>query len=571
MSEFALNRLRQAVLAAKADDQEVAGFLLGVREGGDRRGAPQSIIAVDTFALLEAESRQSRLFSYAEAGPRSFEQQLRSHGGQRRAVGFFRSNRRPESRPTDDDIKLLKIHFGSAGVLLLIDGAGEQCLGTYYNVDWRNPSVLRASYPIFLDRQFHDGRAPDAGPPARPSPARHNPAPPRDELDLDGIERHSGAQGWNPARIGLVLAGVGLVALGGIQYGTMRLLVEQRREAPKTSDSLDLKTERAGADNQWKLSWNRSSTWVRKAGKGHISILDGYLQKDIDLSANDVQSGSIVYSAISDDVRIRLELLDLQAGRAVSEAIRVLTNPWPDPANAAIHAPPDLPRLEAAGIRRAMREADAGETSHGSSEHSAEYRPQRRQSGQEAARAAPEVSESRASRPFTPPTVKPVIIGYSVNDFPVPPALRLNTTAAPLALALQGSAIPPRPPASEAVQSTPATEEMARASTPPAQTPVQSADATDQRSAQVEPPILLHRTEPQYPRLAYGMRLEGTVRISATVGTDGHIHDAKILSGSPILAQAGVQAVNNWVYKPARAGGRDVPVTRVIEIKFVSH
>ena len=82
-------------------------------------------------------------------------------------------------------------------------------------------------------------------------------------------------------------------------------------------------------------------------------------------------------------------------------------------------------------------------------------------------------------------------------------------------------------------------------------------------------PVPRARVEPDYPVEAYRAREEGTVLVSATVGTDGSPRDVQVLrrSGSRQLDQAALDAVARWTFDPAIRGGRpteaevQVPVT----------
>lgn len=68
---------------------------------------------------------------------------------------------------------------------------------------------------------------------------------------------------------------------------------------------------------------------------------------------------------------------------------------------------------------------------------------------------------------------------------------------------------------------------------------------------------------PQYPRLAAKMRVEGRVKLNATVEPDGTVSDVKVVSGTPLLAGAASQAVKEWKYEPANGKS-----TQPIEVKF---
>jgi protein TonB len=80
---------------------------------------------------------------------------------------------------------------------------------------------------------------------------------------------------------------------------------------------------------------------------------------------------------------------------------------------------------------------------------------------------------------------------------------------------------------------------------------------------------LIHRVEPDYPRIAIITRLSGTVVLRATIGTDGEVHGIEVVSGNPILAEAARAAVRQWRYRPTLLDGQPVEVETQITVNFV--
>ena len=79
---------------------------------------------------------------------------------------------------------------------------------------------------------------------------------------------------------------------------------------------------------------------------------------------------------------------------------------------------------------------------------------------------------------------------------------------------------------------------------------------------------LIHDVPPQYPAEAGRARIEGTVVLMALIGTDGSVKDVRVESGLPVLAQAAIDAVKQWRYKPYMIGGEPVEVDSRITINF---
>lgn len=79
---------------------------------------------------------------------------------------------------------------------------------------------------------------------------------------------------------------------------------------------------------------------------------------------------------------------------------------------------------------------------------------------------------------------------------------------------------------------------------------------------------LIHDVAPQYPPEAGRARIEGTVVLLAVIGTDGCVKDVRVENGLPILAQAAIDAVKQWRYKPYMINGEPVEVDSRITINF---
>ncbi len=79
---------------------------------------------------------------------------------------------------------------------------------------------------------------------------------------------------------------------------------------------------------------------------------------------------------------------------------------------------------------------------------------------------------------------------------------------------------------------------------------------------------LIHDVAPQYPPEAGRARVEGTVVLMAVIGRDGSVQDVRVESGLPILAQAAINAVRQWRYKPYMIDGEPVEVDSRITINF---
>ena len=60
-----------------------------------------------------------------------------------------------------------------------------------------------------------------------------------------------------------------------------------------------------------------------------------------------------------------------------------------------------------------------------------------------------------------------------------------------------------------------------------------------------------------------------TVVIKAIISRDGAIEREELLSGSPLLANAALDAVRRWKYRPYYLNGEPVEVETQITVNFV--
>ncbi len=81
-------------------------------------------------------------------------------------------------------------------------------------------------------------------------------------------------------------------------------------------------------------------------------------------------------------------------------------------------------------------------------------------------------------------------------------------------------------------------------------------------------PGLLKKAVAVYPEMAKNTRTQGTVVIQATVLPDGRLGELKVMSGSPMLQQAALDAVRQWVYRPFAVLGEPRPVQTEIRVTF---
>jgi len=86
---------------------------------------------------------------------------------------------------------------------------------------------------------------------------------------------------------------------------------------------------------------------------------------------------------------------------------------------------------------------------------------------------------------------------------------------------------------------------------------------------EVRPPRLVRRVEPEYPLIAVESRTQGSVILEATTDIYGRVAAVRVLRSIPLLDEAAIDAVRQWVYEPLLINGRPRPVTFTVTVTFV--
>ena len=79
---------------------------------------------------------------------------------------------------------------------------------------------------------------------------------------------------------------------------------------------------------------------------------------------------------------------------------------------------------------------------------------------------------------------------------------------------------------------------------------------------------IITQTRPAYPALARQARIQGNVVLHAIIDKDGKVAQLEVVSGHPLLVQAALDAVRQWLYKPTLLNGDPVEVDTTITVTF---
>jgi TonB family protein len=80
--------------------------------------------------------------------------------------------------------------------------------------------------------------------------------------------------------------------------------------------------------------------------------------------------------------------------------------------------------------------------------------------------------------------------------------------------------------------------------------------------------ILIYRVEPVYPAEAEQQGLQGAVKLRVAVAPDGAVRFVQLISGPGGLAQAAIDAVQQWRFSPTLLNGKAVEATGNVTISF---
>ena len=80
--------------------------------------------------------------------------------------------------------------------------------------------------------------------------------------------------------------------------------------------------------------------------------------------------------------------------------------------------------------------------------------------------------------------------------------------------------------------------------------------------------MVIQRIVPRYPPIALASHTQGTVVLQAVISKNGTIENLRVISGSPLLQQAAIDAVSQWRYRPYLLNGQPVDVETSINVVF---
>lgn len=83
-----------------------------------------------------------------------------------------------------------------------------------------------------------------------------------------------------------------------------------------------------------------------------------------------------------------------------------------------------------------------------------------------------------------------------------------------------------------------------------------------------EGPKPIRTTKPQYPQEAFVKKIEGTVMVEFVIDAQGGVVNVRVLKSIPLLDAAAIACIKQWVFTPAKKGGRPVATIAQAPIGF---
>lgn len=85
---------------------------------------------------------------------------------------------------------------------------------------------------------------------------------------------------------------------------------------------------------------------------------------------------------------------------------------------------------------------------------------------------------------------------------------------------------------------------------------------------EIRAPVKIRDVRPVYPTIAQQAGIQGVVIIDAVIGPDGRVSQVRVLRSIPMLDQAALDAVRQWVFTPTRLNGEPIAVAMTITVHF---
>lgn len=327
---------------------EVGGLLLGK--------ADEDAVWIEGFAMVACEHRRGPSFLLSDQDREAFAGTFRSNRTAEAApVGLFRSNTRDGDLLSDEDRTLFHEYFPPPeGVFLVIRPYASKTSTAWFLTyqDGSLPDSNADTFP-FLRREIEGGpsarrrplgerrtrpaaTAQDAVPVEAPvfAPSTATVVAEPESITLDGklpevreslpepvfAPRELEEAQRERRRSWLWIPLSFIFLLLGVLLGFQAALTLYPKQVTVDAAAFGLGLSASTKDENVHIKWNRESAAIRAAQRGTLEIRDGKYTKTVELDSGALQTGSVMYPPVSDNVDLRLQLT-IRGSNVVSETL----------------------------------------------------------------------------------------------------------------------------------------------------------------------------------------------------------------------------------------------------------
>jgi protein TonB len=203
--------------------------------------------------------------------------------------------------------------------------------------------------------------------------------------------------------------------------------------------------------------------------------------------------------------------------------------------------------------------------------------------------SAPGFSAKTVAPPATPTSSQPPSAASTTSSVPAPSSTR-NLKESPIAAVPTPAVAQPKKPAlgdvrlatpvvnhsSSAASDSPDAELNVGSQVAPNADSLSSLTGGHSKEPAAPAPVggdvkqarLIKSVPPVYPSMARSQHISGNVTLDALIDAQGNVTTMKVLSGSPVLHQAALEAVKQWKYSPAQLDGSPTSMHLTVTVQF---
>lgn len=305
----------EEIAAAQDLDFETGGILVGTFPR-----ASQLTVRIDRIISIDRRLNDGGSFVLSAEQLERFRAAVReANTRETSAVGFFRSVKGSELKLSAEDLRLSSEEFKNAvHLILLVKSEAPRVASIYLSTGTQAPPELAVPEFGFSPETLKTPTAPH--PSVALTPIEEEVVPQHEE-DVPVAPARTWVEPSNPQIKWIAALSVALTLLGFAAGFIVRPLLpgsKLERQLPQSDAKLDLAVV-AGTDRLLKISWNHQAPAIYRAKYGTLEIADGMQAREIKLSSDELEMGSVAYERVNEHLLATL-ILTMPDGSSVSES-----------------------------------------------------------------------------------------------------------------------------------------------------------------------------------------------------------------------------------------------------------